>query len=154
MAAVVAIGGWGGVALHEAFERGDFSAAAALRALARPLAGLALVLLVYALRVSHLVEEFSPSELRLSREERMREAATLSQPRHVVFAGLGLASMSGLVVILESRAWGLGALGMAMGLGLAGWGLRLVRMARDAARSPASSSAPGALRRTRPSGTP
>ncbi|MDX1650191.1 MAG: hypothetical protein R3263_10090, partial [Myxococcota bacterium] len=67
---IVAVGGWGGHALHRVFEAGDVSAAAAARALALPLAVLAGIFVAYAARVARLVERFPASDLQVSRDER------------------------------------------------------------------------------------
>lgn len=140
MGAVLAVGGWGGHALLRAFEEGDGSPAAAARALAAPLAGLALVLLAYALGVARLVERFPASDVRTDREARLRQAAAVAEPRRLVLAGAATAALSALLIALEPRAWWLAGLGVATGAGMVAWGRALARVAREAPGPPDASA--------------
>jgi hypothetical protein len=134
MGAVVGVGVWGGHALDEAFRSGDGSLEACVRALAAPLVALALAGGAYALWVTRFTERLAPSDLVVSREERLREAAALAQPARVAAIGAILAVLSALLVGLEPRAWWLGALGALLGLGLVAWARALRRAARGAPR--------------------
>lgn len=139
LGSVVALGTWGGHALHEAFRSGDPSLVGLARALAAPLGAVVLVLLAYGSWVSRFVESCVPSDLRISREERLREAADLAGPAKVIAIGAILAGLSALLVWLEPQAGWLGALGVVMGVGLALWG----RVLQRAATRPSVPPTPG-----------
>lgn len=147
MGSVIAVGTWGGHALHGWLRSGDPSPDGAIRALALPLGVLVLAFTGYAFWVSRFVEGLLPSDLQVTREERMRDAAEVGSPRAVVWCGVALAAGSLGLVALEPRVWWLGALGAALGAGLAVWGRALDRVARqDRSRrpiGPTSSGSPG-----------
>lgn len=126
---------WGGRALHEVLEREPSSLEGAAGALAAPLGVIAFALLAYWLWVSRFVEGFPASDLRVSREERLQQAAELAPWWNVVLVGGLLAALSALLMVLEPRLRWLGALGIALGLGLAMWGRVLHRYSsRNASR--------------------
>jgi hypothetical protein len=108
-------------------EGGD--AAELLRGLVAPVAALVLAIFAYWAWTSRFVEGLRESDLSVSREERLREAAEAVAPWKIAVIGLLLAGMSGLVAWLEPRAWWLGLLGVAMGLGLVLWSVALRRAA-------------------------
>ena len=82
----------------------------------------------YALWVSRFIEDFPESDLRISREERLREAAAVVKPGKLAAVGLSVAGASLLIVWLEPRSWWLGLLGIATGGGLVFWSLLLKRV--------------------------
>lgn len=100
-----------------------------------PAALLAAAILVYAVRVGRLVEGAQESDLRVSREAQRREAAELVNLRELTLAGAALAGMSGVALFLAPHAWGLGAIGVALGSGLVVWSFLLRRTKRAAAEA-------------------
>jgi hypothetical protein len=135
----IAIGVWTAHALQPIVESEGLGAVEILRLLAGPAVALMLVILLYAWRVARLVESVPESRLRVSREERMREAADLVAPWKIAAIGVGLVAMSALVIWLEARLWWLGLLGIACGIGLTVWSILLKRAAGDAAGGGAGS---------------
>lgn len=119
--AVFAVATWAAYALQSVFESPDATLADGLRALVAPGTGLLVALLTYGLWAARFVEPLPEVQLHVSREERLREAAALVDPRQLTLAGVLLAGMSGLVAWLEPRGWWLAALGVAAGLGLVWW---------------------------------
>jgi hypothetical protein len=97
-------------------------------ALVAPGAALASVLLVYAWWVGRFVERFPESPLRVSREERLREAAEIAKPWQVALMGVALCALSMVAVWLKPEAWWVGALGVVLGAGLVGWSMALARV--------------------------
>jgi hypothetical protein len=94
---------------------------------------MAAAILGYALRVWHLVEGAQESDLRIPREEQLREAADLVNPRELTLAGVVLAVLSGVVVFLAPHAWWMGALGVAGGVFIVHWSHVLRRAKRTTA---------------------
>jgi hypothetical protein len=103
--------------------------------IAWPLAAFAAVLLGYALWAWRFVERFPPSDLQVSREERLREAAELSNPWGLVALGLGLAVVSGALKMFHPKAGWVAPLGVATGLFLAAFGAVLLRIRSAGSRS-------------------
>lgn len=97
-------------------------------ALAVPGAAIASVLLVYAWWVGRFVERFPESPLRVSREERLREAAELAKPWQVALMGVALCALGLVAVWLKSEAWWVGVLAVVLGAGLVGWSVVLARV--------------------------
>jgi len=98
-----------------------------LRALVTPGAALILVVFAYWLWVSRFVERFPESDLNISREERIREAAELVSPRKVALIGVILCGLGALVIWLQPHAWWLGSLAIALGVGTLLWSSLLKR---------------------------
>jgi len=128
---VVAIGVGTAYVLNSAFESDVTDLAGILRTLAIPGAALALCLGGYVLRVTRLVERMVESDLVVTRDDRLREAAALADPRKIELIGVVTAAMSGLVIWIEPRGWWLGLLGVGVGVGLFVWGLHVARVKSD-----------------------
>ena len=128
----VAIGTWIAYALQPLLEAQASGPTEILRLLLAPGAALVFVGFSYWLWVSRFVEGFPMSDLTVSREERLREAAELSEPWKVALVGVSLVGLSALLVWLQPAAWWLGLLGTGLGLGLVYWGSLLKRAARTA----------------------
>jgi len=133
LASVLAIATWTAHALQPLLG-GEGGFGAALEALAAPAAALVLVLVAYAVWVSRFVERCHESDLRMSPEERLREAAEIAEPGKLAVAGAATCGLSGLLVWLEPGAWWLGALGVAVGVGLVWWSMLLRRAAAESGR--------------------
>ena len=132
IASTVGVATWAAYRLQPAVESGA-GAGEALALLVAPGVALVLVLLLYGAWAARFVERLAESDLQISREERMRLAAEAAEPPKVVLAGIVFAGMSGLVIVLEPAAWWIGLAGVAVGLGLAAFG---VTLARSKARPP------------------
>lgn len=104
-------------------------ASRSLRVLSAPGAALLLVMLSYWLWVFRFVEGLPASDLTVSREERLREAAELTSPRKVALIGTIVCGLSALLIWLQPTAWWLGLLGIALGVGALFWGFLLRRVA-------------------------
>jgi hypothetical protein len=131
VSSVIGIGVWGGYALEPILESEAAGFTEIVRLLAAPGAVLLLVVVSYALWVSRFVERFPESDLRVSREQRLREAAGLVEPWKVAWIGVVLCGLSALLIWLEPRMWWLGGLGVALGIGLLLWSSLLRRAAAD-----------------------
>lgn len=131
---VLAIAAWTAHALQPLLPPGEAGAGEILRTLAAPGAALLLVVIAYAVWAGRFVERFPESDLRISREERLREAAELMEPRKLAAIGLVTCVLSGLLVWLEPHAGWLGALGVAIGVGLLWWSSLLRRALAERAR--------------------
>lgn len=121
MGSVVAIGTWTAYALQPLLESEPSDPAEVLRSLAAPGAALCLVVLGYALWASRFVEGLAESDVRVSREERLREAAELAGPGKVALLGLVACGAGALLVAVQPRAWWLGLLTLALGVGALFW---------------------------------
>jgi hypothetical protein len=127
----IAVGTWAAHTLQPLLQSAGSEPVDFLRALAAPGAVLLFFLLSYWLWVSRFVERFAESDLQVSREERLREAAGVAKPREVAFVGVAMCGLSSLLIWLEPRGWWLGALGVAIGLGALFWSSLLRRASRD-----------------------
>jgi hypothetical protein len=127
----IAIGVWIAHALEPMLESDAAGFTEILGALVAPGAILILVFVSYALWVSRFVERFPESDLKVSREERLREAAKLVEPWKVALVGVVVIGLSTLLVWLQPRAWWLGLLGVALGVGALLWSSLLRRAATD-----------------------
>ena len=81
--------------------------------------------------VSRFVEGLPESNLRFSREERLREAAKLVEPWKVALIGVVVCGHSALLIWLQPRAWWLGWLGVALGVGALVWSSLLKHATAD-----------------------
>jgi len=131
VAAAVATGAWAASALQPFVER-EGQAGALLGALARPLAALALALVVYALWAARFVEALPASDLRVSREERLRDAAAVADPRIVALVGAATCGLGAFALAQRPHAWWLGGLGIALGAGALRWSRVAARGGRGA----------------------
>jgi len=138
--AVLAVSAWAAEALRPFVEPGASPPGSLVWALAWPLAALGAVVGVYALWVSRLAERFPESDLRVSRDARLREAALLAPPWKVGLVGLATVAMSVLLVWLDPRAMWLGLAGALTGGALVLWARALQRVA--APRPGAGDAAP------------
>ena len=127
----VAIGVWTAYALTHIVESEGNGLTEILGVLVAPGADLTLVLASYSLWVSRFVERFPESDLKFSREERLREAATLVEPWKLALIGVIVCGLSTFLIWLQPRAWWLGVLGVALGVGTLGWSSLLKRAAAD-----------------------
>jgi len=125
----VGIGVWTAHALEPLVESEATGLAEILGALVAPGAALLLVFVCYSLWVWRFVERFPESDLQVSREERLREAARLGAPWKVALAGVSVCALSILLVWLEPRAWWLCLLGLAIGVSALLWSFVLKRAA-------------------------
>jgi hypothetical protein len=131
ISSVMAIGVWTAYALQPTVES-ETSFSEILRVLVMPGAALLLVIAWYYLWASHFVEGFPESDLQVSREARLREAAELAQPWKIALIGVVLSCLSALIIWIQPSAWWLGLLGVAVGIGLLFWSSLL----RSAAAGP------------------
>lgn len=125
----IAIGTWTAYALQPVFESEAGSPAEVLRVLVAPGAALLLVMLSYWLWVSRFVEALPASDMAVSHEDRLREAAELTSPWKVALIGFIVCGLSALLIWLQPSAWWLGLLGIALGVGALYWGFLLRRVA-------------------------
>jgi hypothetical protein len=125
----IAIGTWTAYVLQPVLESEANSATEILGILAAPGAALFLVVFSYWLWVSRFVESLPESNLKVSREERLREAAELAGPRRVALIGIIVCGLSAFLIWLQPHAWWLGLLGMALGVGALFWSSLLKRAA-------------------------
>ncbi len=135
LGSVIAIGTWTAHALQPLLQH-EAHAREVLERLAAPGAALVLVLFAYTLWASRFVERFPESDLQVSRDERLREAAALAEPRKVTVVGVVLGGLGALLIRLQPHAWWLGVLAIALGAGMLLWSSVLRRAA-------AAPSAPG-----------
>jgi hypothetical protein len=129
MAAVMASGIWAAEVLEPVARSEGTGLDEILGRLVWPGAALLLAILSYAWWTSRFVEHFPESDLQVSREERMREAARLAEPRKVAVVGVVLCVLSAALVWLQPTAWWLGLLGVASGLLVLKWSSLLGRAA-------------------------
>jgi len=134
ISSTLAIGTWTAYALQPLLEPEVRPPAEVLRSLAAPGVALVLVLIAYGLWASRFVERLPESDLQLSREERLREAAALVSPRKVALVGVVTGGLSALLIWLQPQAWWLGGLGIALGAGVLCWSVVLARAAAGAPR--------------------
>jgi len=127
----IAIGTWTAYALQPLLKSAESEPTEIFRALIAPGAALLLVVFSYWLWVSRFVERFPESDLRVSREERLREAAQLTSPRKIAMIGVITCGLSAFLIWLQPHAWWLGLLGIALGIGALYWSLLLKRAAAD-----------------------
>jgi hypothetical protein len=129
LSSVMAIGVWTAHVLEPTLESEPAGLSQTLTALVAPGAALALVIAGYWLWASRFLEHCPESDLRVSRDERLREAAELASPRKVALVGMLGVGLSALLVVLEPRAWWLGLLGVASSLAVLAWARVLRRAA-------------------------
>lgn len=134
----MAIGTWTAYRLQPLLAPEAQGPSAILAALAVPGVAMLLAILLYWLWASRFVEHFAESDLRVSREERLREAAALAGPGKIALVGVSVCGLSALLLWLEPHAWWLAGLGIALGLGTLGWS----QVLRRAAAAPAPDAAP------------
>jgi hypothetical protein len=125
----IAIGTWTAYRLQPVLGSGASGATEILGALTAPGAALLLVFLSYWLWVSRFVERHAESDFKVSREERLREAAGLAGPRKVALVGVSVCGLSAFLIWLQPHAWWLGLLGIALGVGTLFWSHVLRRAA-------------------------
>ena len=131
MGSVIGIGTWTAYALQPIFESEEAGLSEILAALAAPGAALLLAIVAYSLWISRFVEQFPESDLKVSREDRIREASELTEPWKVALIGVILCGLSALMIWLQPRTWWLGLLGVALGIALVLWSSLLRRAAAD-----------------------
>jgi hypothetical protein len=128
---VIGVGTWIAYELQPIFESGEAGLTETLNAIATPMAVLLFAFISYSLWISRFVEKFPESDLKISRDERLREAAELAEPWKIALIGAILCGLSILLVWLQPRAWWLGLLGVALGIGTLFWGSLLKRAKSD-----------------------
>jgi hypothetical protein len=133
IASILAIGTWTAYSLQPLLDSEASNAGGFLEALATPAAALAIVLASYWVWASRFVERFPESDFRVSREERLREAAQLTDPWKVAWTGVAVCGVSALLIWLQPRAWWLGLLGIALGLSALWWSSLLERAIAESA---------------------
>ncbi|MBW2540708.1 MAG: hypothetical protein JRF15_01345 [Deltaproteobacteria bacterium] len=151
LGSVIGVGTWAAYALEPVFESEGVGLAETLDALAAPGAVLLLALVSYALWISRFVEQFPDSDLRVSREERLREASAAIEPRKVALVGIVVCGLSALLIWIQPQTWWLASLGLAIGVGALFWSSLLKRAGSDppglaAAHSAAVSPEPSSPR--------
>lgn len=120
-----------------------------LDVLALPAAVLVSVLAGYWLWVTRVIERCPASDISVSREARLREAARLAPPWKILALGVVLCGLSALVVWLRPATLWITGLGIVLGLGIVAWSRVLARAAARAAREeaePTGSLRPGDAR--------
>jgi len=128
---VIGVGTWTAYELQPIFESEGAGLTETLSALAAPVAVLLFAFFAYSLWISRFVEKFPESDLKISRDERLREAAELAEPWKIALIGAVLCGLSALLVWLQPRAWWLGLLGVALGIGTLLWSSLLKRTKSD-----------------------
>jgi hypothetical protein len=129
---VIGIGTWTAHALQPILKpEEEAGLTETLNVLAAPGAALLFAFVSYALWISRFVENFPESDLKVSREERLREASEAIDPWKVALIGAVLCGLSALLIWLQPRAWWLGFLGVALGVGALLWSSFLRRAAAD-----------------------
>jgi 4-hydroxybenzoate polyprenyltransferase len=81
--------------------------------------------------ISRFVEQFLDSDLKVSREERLREASDAIEPRKVALIGVIICGLSTLLIWIQPQTWWLGLLGLALGMGALFWSSLLKRAGSD-----------------------
>lgn len=125
--ATAALGTWVAHRLVPLVEAESASAGDVTKALAAPLAGLAVVLLAYTSWARRLAERFPASDLQVPREERLREAAHAVAPWQVTAIGIVVCILSALLAWLRPQTRWIALLGVVVGLGTACFGVVLQR---------------------------
>ena len=125
----IAIGTWTAYVLQSILESEVNGRTEILKALAAPGSALFVVVVSYWLWVSWFVERLPESDLKVSREERLREAAEAVGPWKVALFGVTVCSLSAILIWLQPDAWWLGLLGVALGAGALFWSSVLKRAA-------------------------
>jgi hypothetical protein len=128
---VIGIGTWVAYALQPILESEEAGLTETLNALATPGAALLFAFASYSLWISRFVEKFPDSDLKISRDDRLREAAELVEPWKIALIGVFLCGLSALLIWLQPRAWWLGLLGVALGIGALLWSSLLKRIGSD-----------------------
>jgi len=131
LSAPIAIGVWTAYALRPIVESEGSGLSEILGVLVAPGTALILVIASYSLWASRFVESFPESDLKISREERLREAAKLTEPWKIALIGVLVCGLSALLIWLQPRAWWLGLLGLALGVGALVWSSLLKRAAAN-----------------------
>ncbi len=131
LGSTIGIGTWTAYRLQPLLESDANGLPEVLAALAAPGAALLLVLLFYWLWVSRFVETHAESDLVISRAERLREAAALSEPRKIAWIGAIMGGLGAFTIWLQPRAWWIGALAIGLGLGTLFWSRVLKRAAAE-----------------------
>ncbi len=93
--------------------------------LAAPLGCLGAALLAYYTWMVRCIESLPESGLQVSKEEQLRQAAKLGVPRKIGVIGVTLTGLSGLLCWIRPEAWWMGVIGVACGLGLIAWAMRI-----------------------------
>jgi hypothetical protein len=130
LVAVLAIATWTAEVLQP-FLEAEPSQAFSGRALIGPTIALAVVVVGYYWWTARYVEDLPESSFKISRQERLREAARLAEPWKVVAVGAITVVLSLLLVWLRAGAAWLGLAGFLVGVGLIWWGLLLKRSMKD-----------------------
>ncbi len=133
-ASATGIGVWTAHALQPLLQDTAPSFERVLEVAALPAAALVSVLACYWLWVTRVVERCPASDLAVSREERLREAARLAPPWKILAVGVVLCALSAVVVWLRPATFWLTGLGAVFGLGIVAWSRVLARAAARAAR--------------------
>jgi hypothetical protein len=123
----IGIGTWTAYRLQPLLESEGHGPREILWVLFAPGAALLLVVLSYWAWVSRFVEGLPESDLKISREQRLRDAAELAGPRKVALVGVSLSGLSAFLIWLEPHAWWLGSIGVVLGLGALFWSHLLER---------------------------
>jgi hypothetical protein len=129
VSSAIAIGTWAAYALQPILDSEGTGLPEVLGSFMAPGSALVLVCASYSLWVSRFVERFPESDLRVSREERLREASKLVEPWKLALIGVVVCSLSALSIWLQPRTWWLGLLGLAIGVGAVVWSSLLKRAA-------------------------
>jgi hypothetical protein len=131
LGSVICVGTWTAYALQPILESEKAGLSEILNAFAAPGAALLLVLVSYSLWIMRFVERFPDSDLKISREERLREASAVVDPWRVALIGVVICGLGTLLIWLQPRAWWLGLLGVALGIGALLWSSLLKRAAAN-----------------------
>jgi len=127
----MAIGTWTAYRLQPLVEPDGPGASGLLGVLAVPVLLIAATMLGYWLRVSRLIEGAQASDLQISREAQLREAAELVNPREIALAGAALAVLSAVTIFIAPYGWWIGALGVGLGLLVMAWAWVILRASRS-----------------------
>jgi hypothetical protein len=139
ISSTIGIGVWAAYALQPLLESESAELAEILEVFAAPGAALLLVFFSYFLWISRFVERFPESDFKVSREERLREAADFAEPWKLALIGIVLCGLSAFLIWIQPWTWWLGLLGVALGIGIVVWSSILKRAAadrRDSCRPP------------------
>jgi hypothetical protein len=128
LGSVMGVGTWIAYALQPIFDSEEADLAGTLNALAAPALALLFAFVAYALWISRFVEQFPDSDLQVSRDERLREAAEAVQPWKIALIGVVFCGLSALLIWIQPRTWWLGVLGIALGFGMLLWSSLLKRI--------------------------
>lgn len=130
LASVIGISGWAGHLLAERFGDVPPTLPDLGSALAFPGLVLLATIAAYAAWAMRFVERCSPSDLQLSRETRLREAAERAEPRKLGLAGSVLAILGALLWWLKPSSTWVSLPAIALGIALVAGGVHLSRIAR------------------------